>query len=192
MVRRQLGGRGTGGRRRHRAAADRDRPRPDEGNRARPAHGALPLRRGADRRRHDRARGRRRRARGDGDADPRRRPLRSCPAAPAARPCRARRGAVRTASLSASAIPRDKGHPQSEEEAAVAARLDALASTTDGFMLAEMDLEQRREGELLGLVPERPAAAARRLAWSSGAPAAVARGAPRGRGDGRCGRKARR
>ena len=31
------------------------------------------------------------------------------------------------------------------------ARLDALAGTTDGFALAEMDLEQRREGELLGL-----------------------------------------
>jgi RecG-like helicase len=29
--------------------------------------------------------------------------------------------------------------------------LDALVSTDDGFRLAEMDLEQRREGELLGL-----------------------------------------
>lgn len=31
------------------------------------------------------------------------------------------------------------------------ARLDAVAGTTDGFELAELDLEQRREGELLGL-----------------------------------------
>jgi len=31
------------------------------------------------------------------------------------------------------------------------ARLDAMESIDDGFTLAEMDLEQRREGELLGL-----------------------------------------
>jgi ATP-dependent DNA helicase RecG len=29
-------------------------------------------------------------------------------------------------------------------------RLDAVASTTDGFVLAELDLEQRREGDVLG------------------------------------------
>jgi ATP-dependent DNA helicase RecG len=38
-----------------------------------------------------------------------------------------------------------------DEELAVKARLDALANTSDGFALAELDLEQRREGELLGL-----------------------------------------
>jgi len=38
-----------------------------------------------------------------------------------------------------------------DEELTVKARLDALAQTTDGFLLAEMDLEQRREGELLGV-----------------------------------------
>ncbi len=37
------------------------------------------------------------------------------------------------------------------EQATVKARLDALAATHDGFELAEMDLEQRREGELLGV-----------------------------------------
>jgi ATP-dependent DNA helicase RecG len=37
------------------------------------------------------------------------------------------------------------------DKAAVKARLDALAAIHDGFLLAEMDLEQRREGELLGL-----------------------------------------
>ena len=47
--------------------------------------------------------------------------------------------------------PKDPAHPANDEEAVVAARLDALVNTTDGFMLAEMDLEQRREGELLGL-----------------------------------------
>ena len=47
--------------------------------------------------------------------------------------------------------PTDPKHPTDEEEATVMARLDALAGTTDGFALAEMDLEQRREGELLGL-----------------------------------------
>jgi ATP-dependent DNA helicase RecG len=29
-------------------------------------------------------------------------------------------------------------------------RLDAVASTLDGFRLAELDLEQRREGDVLG------------------------------------------
>jgi ATP-dependent DNA helicase RecG len=43
------------------------------------------------------------------------------------------------------------GEPLTDEEATVKARLDALVSTTDGFLLAEMDLEQRREGDLLGL-----------------------------------------
>jgi ATP-dependent DNA helicase RecG len=38
-----------------------------------------------------------------------------------------------------------------DEQKAVKARLDALVDTTDGFVLAEKDLEQRREGELLGL-----------------------------------------
>ncbi|HUR16145.1 MAG TPA: ATP-dependent DNA helicase RecG, partial [Candidatus Limnocylindrales bacterium] len=37
------------------------------------------------------------------------------------------------------------------EKATVKARLDALVGTNDGFELAELDLEQRREGELLGL-----------------------------------------
>ena len=47
--------------------------------------------------------------------------------------------------------PIDPKQPADDEEATVMARLDALAGTTDGFALAEMDLEQRREGELLGL-----------------------------------------
>jgi ATP-dependent DNA helicase RecG len=47
--------------------------------------------------------------------------------------------------------PTDPEHPATDEEATVAARLGALVATTDGFELAEMDLEQRREGQLLGL-----------------------------------------
>ena len=46
--------------------------------------------------------------------------------------------------------PSERTNPD-QEQAAVKARLDALVSTDDGFRLAEMDLEQRREGELLGL-----------------------------------------
>ncbi|WP_203858423.1 ATP-dependent DNA helicase RecG [Plantactinospora mayteni] len=36
------------------------------------------------------------------------------------------------------------------EETPARERLDAVASTTDGFRLAELDLEQRREGDVLG------------------------------------------
>ncbi|MEP7360398.1 MAG: ATP-dependent DNA helicase RecG [Chloroflexota bacterium] len=47
--------------------------------------------------------------------------------------------------------PADPDNPATDEEATVAARLGALVATNDGFALAEMDLEQRREGKLLGL-----------------------------------------
>jgi ATP-dependent DNA helicase RecG len=47
--------------------------------------------------------------------------------------------------------PADPENPATDEEATVAARLGALVATNDGFALAEMDLEQRREGKLLGL-----------------------------------------
>ncbi|MGI8929563.1 MAG: ATP-dependent DNA helicase RecG [Candidatus Limnocylindrales bacterium] len=46
--------------------------------------------------------------------------------------------------------PKD-GHKPGDEQLQVKARLDALVNTDDGFKLAELDLEQRREGELLGL-----------------------------------------
>ncbi|MFB9407927.1 ATP-dependent DNA helicase RecG [Dactylosporangium matsuzakiense] len=39
---------------------------------------------------------------------------------------------------------------ESGEGTPARARLDAVASTTDGFKLAELDLEQRREGDVLG------------------------------------------
>ncbi|MBB5872192.1 ATP-dependent DNA helicase RecG [Allocatelliglobosispora scoriae] len=39
---------------------------------------------------------------------------------------------------------------EAPEETPARARLDAVASTTDGFRLAELDLEQRREGDVLG------------------------------------------
>ena len=39
---------------------------------------------------------------------------------------------------------------EAAEGSAARERLDAVASTTDGFQLAELDLEQRREGDVLG------------------------------------------
>jgi ATP-dependent DNA helicase RecG len=39
---------------------------------------------------------------------------------------------------------------ESVEGTAARERLDAVASTTDGFKLSEIDLEQRREGDVLG------------------------------------------
>jgi ATP-dependent DNA helicase RecG len=54
--------------------------------------------------------------------------------------------------LVSSRYPHDRpAERDTEEQAAVRARLDAVAVHTDGFVLAELDLEQRREGELLGL-----------------------------------------
>jgi len=44
-----------------------------------------------------------------------------------------------------------EGQKPDDEQATVKARLDALVNTDDGFTLAELDLELRREGELLGL-----------------------------------------
>jgi ATP-dependent DNA helicase RecG len=41
---------------------------------------------------------------------------------------------------------------EAEEGTPARERLDAVASTTDGFRLAELDLEQRREGDVLGAV----------------------------------------
>ena len=39
---------------------------------------------------------------------------------------------------------------ESAEASAARERLEAVASTTDGFKLSEIDLEQRREGDVLG------------------------------------------
>ena len=47
--------------------------------------------------------------------------------------------------------PMEGREPTDDEQATVKARLDALATTDDGFVLAELDLEQRQEGQLLGL-----------------------------------------
>ena len=86
-------------------------------------------------RRHDGDRGRHRRPERDGDARRGRRALRDLAAAPAARARRPRRARVASASSSAR---RSR------------ARLRALAEHRDGFQLAEIDLELRGEGELLG------------------------------------------
>ena len=81
--------------------------------------------------RDDGDRGRDRRAERDRDADRGRRPLRDLAAAPAARPDRPRRARV--------AVPAVRPH-------ATRARLQALARESDGFELAEIDLELRGAG----------------------------------------------
>ena len=91
-------------------------------------------------RRHHRDRGRRRRAERHGHGGHGRRPLRGLPAAPAARPGGPRRARRACACWSPSA---DPATPARE-------RLDAVAATTDGFELSRLDLEQRREGDVLG------------------------------------------
>ena len=50
------------------------------------------------------------------------------------------------------------------------ARLDAVRTTRDGFVLAERDFELRREGDVLGPDAERSAAAAGRVACPARAP----------------------
>ena len=89
-------------------------------------------------RRHDGDRGRRRRAQRDGDGRARRRPVRHRPAAPAARARRARRR--RVAVLAGDG--RRRGRPSP--------RVAALVASTDGFELAEVDLDLRGEGTLMG------------------------------------------
>ena len=81
----------------------------------------------------------RRRAERHHDDHPGRRPVRRLPAAPAARPGRP--------GLGARAVP--AGH-RGRRRRPARERLDAVASTLDGFRLAELDLEQRREGDVLG------------------------------------------
>ena len=92
-------------------------------------------RRGRRARGHDGHRGRHRRAERDGDARRGRRALRHLAAAPAARAGRAAASTRRCACCSARRSP---------------PRLKALAEHTDGFRLAEIDLELRGEGELTG------------------------------------------
>ena len=86
----------------------------------------------------DRGRGRRRQRHDDGG--PRRRPVRGLAAAPAARPGRPRRPA--------GALP--AGHRARRPDSPARERLDAVAATTDGFELSRLDLQQRREGDVLG------------------------------------------
>ncbi len=64
-------------------------------------------------------------------------------------------------------------------------RLDAVAATIDGFALARLDVEQRREGDVLGSAQSGPAAPAQ-------AAVAAARRGPHRRGAGRGQRPGRR
>ena len=97
--------------------------------------------RGRDRRpgRDHRDRGRRRRPERHRDGHHGRRAVRRVPAAPAARPGRPR-PAPGLCLLVTEAPP---ASPSRE-------RLDAVAATLDGFQLSRLDLEQRREGDVLG------------------------------------------
>ena len=93
-------------------------------------------------RRDDGDRGRRRRPERDDHDRAGGGPVRPRAAPPAARPRRARgRAELLPAHLAAGA----RSSPRPRD-----ARLDALVRTTDGFELAEADLELRREGQLLG------------------------------------------
>ena len=69
-----------------------------------------------------------------------RRPVRRLPAPPAARAASAGAGCPGCACWSPAPRP---GSPARD-------RLDAVAATTDGFELSRVDLEQRREGDVLG------------------------------------------
>ena len=110
-------------------------PAPREGS----GDGRVPRRRARRARRHDRDRGRRRRAERDGDGRRGRRSLR------AARSC--------TSCAVASDAARDASwcfllaDPTTAE---AKARMEAMAASTDGFQLAERDLEIRGAGEVFG------------------------------------------
>ncbi len=85
-------------------------------------------------------RGRGRRGRRDGDRGRAGGTLRARPAAPAARPGRARRRGRRPACCSMAAARADRA----------AARLQVMRATDDGFRIAEEDLRLRGPGEVLG------------------------------------------
>ena len=120
-------------------AAGRRAPRPAGRRREGPHHARLRRRRDRRARLHHRHRGGRRRPQRHHDGAPRRRPVRRLPAPPAARPGRP----GRPARAVPAGLARRGGTPARE-------RLDAVASTTDGFELSRIDLEQRREGDVLG------------------------------------------
>ena len=93
-------------------------------------------------RRDDGDRGRRRRPERDDHDRAGGGPVRARPAAPAARP----RRPWRRAEL----LPARSRGPKEELTETAQARLQALVDTTDGFELAERDLDLRGEGQLLG------------------------------------------
>ena len=113
--------------------------RPDAVGREGGGHGRLPGRRDRGAGGHHRHRGGRGRRRGHRDGDRGRRPLRHRPAPPAAGPGRAQR--PRQLVLPARARRRRPRRPSGSA---------ALERTTDGFELAEVDLELRGEGTILG------------------------------------------
>ena len=89
---------------------------------------------------HHRDRGRRRRAQRHGDGDPRRRPLRHRPAPPAPGPGRA------AAPRQSYVLPGRRRPPRPTARSGS----QAMVRTTDGFELAEVDLDLRGEGTIMG------------------------------------------
>ncbi len=104
--------------------------------------GGVHRRRARRPRRDDGHRGRRRRPERDDHDRPGGRPLRPGAAPPAPRPRRSRRGAV--------VLPARLAPPATSSRRAAIERLEAMVATTDGFELAERDLEIRGEGQLVG------------------------------------------
>ena len=104
----------------------------------RKSHGVLPGPRARRAGVHDGDRGGRRRAQRHRDGHRRRRPVRHRPASSASRPRRPGPGPVVVLHVG------EGTSPDAEQ------RLSALEGTTDGFELAEIDLEIRGEGTILG------------------------------------------
>ena len=107
---------------------------------------AVPGGRARRARRHDRHRGRRRRPQRHGHGHPRRRPLRHRPAPPAPGPGRAGAPTQSWCYLRRRRRRRPTARPGST----------AMVRTTDGFELAEVDLDLRGEGTIMGDAPEGP------------------------------------
>ena len=114
--------------------------RPHEAGRQGPRDGGVRARRVPHPGLDDRRRSRRRRAERVGDGGRARRALRPVAAPPAARPRRPRRRISRTASCCIRRRSTSSGRE----------RLKALTDTTDGFVIAERDLELRGPGDFFG------------------------------------------
>ena len=122
-----------------RGSAARSAARPDAVDRQGGGHAGVPRPRARRTRGDDGDRGRGGRPERDGDGRRGRRPVRSLAAPPAARAASVVAGTRRGASCSPTRRP-----------PTASARLEAMVESTDGFELAERDLEIRGAGEVFG------------------------------------------